>query len=87
MSVNLPNLALPRPSDAHRLIHIHRNEPGVLAAINQILADHHANIVGQYLATKGAIGYATIDIDRAYDPALCQRIEELDQTLRFWVRS
>ena len=87
MSVNLPNLALPRPHGAHRLIHIHRNEPGVLAAINQILADHHANIVGQYLATKGTIGYATIDIDREYDPALCRQIEQLDQTLRFWVRS
>jgi D-3-phosphoglycerate dehydrogenase len=87
MSVNLPNLALPRPHDAHRLIHIHRNEPGVLATINQILADHDANIVGQYLATQGTIGYATIDIDRAYDPALRQRIQDIPQTLRFWVRS
>jgi len=86
LSVNLPNLTLPRQSDAHRLIHIHRNEPGVLAKINQILAEHGANIVGQYLATRGPVGYVTTDINRVYDEALRQRIQDLPETLRFWVR-
>jgi D-3-phosphoglycerate dehydrogenase len=86
LSVNLPNLTLPRQPDAHRLIHIHRNEPGVMANINQILAEHGANIVGQYLATRGPVGYVTTDINRAYDSALRQRIRDLPQTLRFWVR-
>jgi D-3-phosphoglycerate dehydrogenase / 2-oxoglutarate reductase len=86
LSVNLPNLTLPRQSEAHRLIHIHRNEPGVLAQINRILAEHGANIVGQYLATRGPVGYVTTDINRAYDSALLERIQGLPQTLRFWVR-
>ena len=48
-SVNFPNITLPALSQAHRFIHIHKNEPGILAEINHILAEHGINIVGQYL--------------------------------------
>jgi D-3-phosphoglycerate dehydrogenase / 2-oxoglutarate reductase len=54
-SVNFPNLTLPILDNAHRLIHIHDNVPGILAKINQILADHGINIVGQYLKTTGLL--------------------------------
>ena len=56
-SVNFPHLTLPTLENAHRLIHIHDNVPGILAKINQVLADHGINIVGQYLKTNELIGY------------------------------
>ncbi|MGX7835863.1 hypothetical protein ACWKSR_11995, partial [Campylobacter fetus subsp. venerealis] len=65
-SVNFPNIQLPFLQNAHRLIHIHMNEPGVLAKINQILANFEINIVGQYLKTNEKIGYVITDIDKAY---------------------
>ena len=56
-SVNFPNLTLPTLENAHRLIHIHHNVPGILAKINQVLASNGINIMGQYLKTTESIGY------------------------------
>ena len=50
-SVNFPNIQLPM-QPGHRLIHIHANVPGVLAKINNVLAAHHVNILGQYLKNQ-----------------------------------
>src|SRR5690606_3406336 len=57
LSVNLPNLALDGRTGAVRLAHLHRNTPGVLAGINQTLAEHDVNIEAQLLATRGDLGY------------------------------
>ncbi|MDE0472164.1 MAG: phosphoglycerate dehydrogenase, partial [Ekhidna sp.] len=62
-SVNFPNITLPALKKAHRFIHIHKNEPGVLAEINKTLAKHDVNIAGQYLKTNEVIGYVITDID------------------------
>src|SRR5690554_1086486 len=82
-SVNFPNIQLPFLQDAHRLIHIHSNEPGVLAKINQILADYHINIVGQYLKTNEKIGYVITDIDKAYSPDVIDALKRIEGTIRF----
>lgn len=84
-SVNFPNLQLPVLKDAHRLIHIHENVPGVLAKINRILADHDINIVGQYLKTNEKIGYVITDIDKEYDKAVISDLKKLKGTIRFRV--
>ncbi len=82
-SVNFPNIQLPFLHDAHRLIHIHLNEPGVMAKINQILANHHINIVGQYLKTNEKIGYVITDIDKAYSPEVIDELKNISGTIRF----
>ena len=82
-SVNFPNIQLPFLQDAHRLIHIHENEPGVLAKINQILADYQINIVGQYLKTNEKIGYVITDIDKAYSPDVIEALKVIEGTIRF----
>lgn len=82
-SVNFPNIQLPFLTDAHRLIHIHHNEPGVLAKINQILADYHINIVGQYLKTNEKIGYVITDINIAYSPEVIEALKAIEGTIRF----
>jgi D-3-phosphoglycerate dehydrogenase len=84
-SVNFPNIQLPFLKDAHRLIHIHQNEPGVLAKINNCLAKHEINIVGQYLKTTEKIGYVITDIDKAYSPDVIDDMKEIPGTIRFRV--
>ncbi|WP_194774494.1 phosphoglycerate dehydrogenase [Pararhodonellum marinum] len=84
-SVNFPNIQLPFLQNAHRLIHIHQNEPGVLAKINQILAGYKINIVGQYLKTNEKIGYVITDIDKAYSPELIDEMKNIAGTIRFRV--
>ncbi len=82
-SVNFPNLQLPILDNAHRLIHIHQNVPGILAKINNVLADHDINIVGQYLKTNETIGYVITDIDKAYNPDVIKALKAISHTIKF----
>ena len=84
-SVNFPNLQLPTLKNAHRLIHIHENMPGILARINKVLADHDINIVGQYLKTNEKIGYVITDIDKAYDSDVIKALKQIEHTIKFRV--
>ena len=84
-SVNFPNLRLPTLQDAHRLIHIHENVPGVLADINNTLAKHQVNIVGQYLKTNETIGYVITDINKEYSKELTKELRKTDHTIKFRV--
>lgn len=84
-SVNFPNLTLPTLDNAHRLIHIHNNVPGILARINQVLADHGINIVGQYLKTNETIGYVITDIDKQYNKDVIKELRAIEHTIKFRV--
>lgn len=84
-SVNFPNVQLPDQKNVHRLIHIHKNVPGILARINQVLADHEVNIAGQYLKTNEQIGYVITDINRQYDDELLEALRQIPDTIRFRV--
>jgi D-3-phosphoglycerate dehydrogenase len=84
-SVNFPNLTLPILDNAHRLIHIHNNVPGILAKINQILADNGINIVGQYLKTNESIGYVITDINKEYDKEVIAKLRAIEHTIKFRV--
>ncbi len=84
-SVNFPNLQLPTLENAHRLIHIHENMPGIIAKINNIFAHHNINIVGQYLKTNEVIGYVITDIDKEYGPEVIKELKEIEHTIRFRV--
>ena len=84
-SVNFPNLQLPILENAHRLIHIHHNKPGIIAHINKILAAHDINIVGQYLKTNETIGYVITDIDKEYDADVIKELKEIQGTIKFRV--
>ena len=84
-SVNFPNLQLPTLENAHRLIHIHHNKPGIIAHINRILAAHDINIVGQYLKTNETIGYVITDIDKEYNSDVIKELKGIQGTIRFRV--
>ncbi|MDY0071748.1 MAG: phosphoglycerate dehydrogenase [Thauera sp.] len=81
-SVNFPEVALPTHPDKHRILHVHRNQPGVMSAINRIFSDHHINIAAQYLQTNEAIGYVVIDMDKEHSKLILDKLHEVDGTLR-----
>jgi D-3-phosphoglycerate dehydrogenase len=84
-AVNFPEVSLPEHPGQHRLLHIHRNQPGVLSQINAIFSEHQINIAGQYLQTNATLGYVVIDIEtreRAEALALKQDLERVDGTIR-----
>ena len=84
-SVNFPNLQLPRLENAHRLIHIHHNKPGIIAHINRILAANDINVVGQHLKTNETIGYVITDINKKYDNEVIKELKGIEGTIRFRV--
>lgn len=84
-SVNFPNLTLPILENAHRLIHIHSNVPGILAKINHILASNDINIVGQYLKTNEQIGYVITDINKEYNKDVIKELRAIEHTIKFRV--
>ncbi len=81
-SVNFPEVALPAHPGKHRLLHIHRNVPGVLAEINQVFAASGINIASQFLQTNEAIGYVVIDIDAVHSELALTRLAEVTGTIR-----
>ena len=81
-SVNFPEVALPAHTGKHRLLHIHRNVPGVLSEINRILADNHINIAAQYLQTNEAVGYVVIDMDAASSDLALEKLAQVNGTIR-----
>jgi D-3-phosphoglycerate dehydrogenase / 2-oxoglutarate reductase len=82
MSVNLPQCHLDYEPGSHRLMHIHHNVPGILRAINDILADRGINIERQVLDTRGNLGYAIYDINRDCDPELLEKLRSIPHTVR-----
>ncbi len=87
LSVNFPPVALPRPEGTQRLVHVHRNTPGVLAAVNGILAEHNVNVEGQLLATRGELGYVVTDVGTDYPAGVVAHLREMTQTVRLRVLS
>jgi len=84
-SVNFPQVLLPTLQNAHRLMHIHHNVPGILAKMNQVFAKHQINIMGQYLKTNETIGYVITDIDKEYDAEMIEELKGIEDTIRFRV--
>jgi D-3-phosphoglycerate dehydrogenase len=84
-STNFPNLQLPKIAESHRLIHIHKNVPGIMAKITKVMAKHEINIVGQFLMTNPQIGYVITDIDTTYDKVLLKELKKIENTVKFRV--
>jgi D-3-phosphoglycerate dehydrogenase / 2-oxoglutarate reductase len=81
-SVNFPEVALPGHPDAHRLLHVHANVPGVLSKINKIFSDNHINIASQYLQTNETVGYVVVDINSPYDEVALEQLKNIEGTIR-----
>ena len=82
LSVNFPHCQLEFAQGGHRLMHLHRNVPGMLLHINEILAKRGINIERQVLDTRGQIGYAIYDINRGFDTELVDELQAIPHTIR-----
>jgi D-3-phosphoglycerate dehydrogenase / 2-oxoglutarate reductase len=87
LSVNMPQLALPPASGSHRLAHVHRNIPGVMAEVNSVLAGHGVNVEAQLLGTRGDLGYALTDIGVDYPDDAVEQLRVMSPTVRLRVLS
>lgn len=81
MSKNIPQLRADKPEKLHRLIHIHKNVPGILARVNGILADHNVNIEYQRLDTNSQIGYLITDIAQDYNKEIISELKGIKNTI------
>ncbi len=81
-SHSIPPLNLTPQAQSHRLLHIHRNVPGVLGEINSQLSKHKINILGQYLKTNDAIGYVVLDVDTALSKEALALLKEVKDTIK-----
>jgi D-3-phosphoglycerate dehydrogenase / 2-oxoglutarate reductase len=81
-SHTVPPLSLPPQEGTHRILHIHKNVPGVLSEINTTLSSHNINILAQYLKTNDEIGYVVLDIDKRLSNQALQLLKEVKQTMK-----
>ncbi len=84
-AVNFPNIRLPKQNNAHRFLHIHKNVPGVMAKINEVLAKYEMNITGQYLSTDSEVGYVISDLDKEYNKEVIAALRNVHHTIKFRV--
>ena len=85
LSVNLPQVSLPRALGTTRVLLLHTNTPGVLATVNGILADHDLNIEGQLLGTSGSLGYVVTDVAALDSEDVVAALGAMPETVRLWV--
>ena len=81
-SHTVPAIGLPPVENAHRILHIHHNVPGVLSAINTALSKNNINILGQYLKTNEAIGYVVLDVDKRLSKQAVELLKEVKATIK-----
>ncbi|MGJ8658726.1 MAG: phosphoglycerate dehydrogenase [Cellulophaga fucicola] len=84
-AVNFPCIRLPRQTNAHRFLHIHKNVPGIMAKINKVLAEYEMNITGQYLSTDSEVGYVITDLDKKYNKEVIKALKKVENTIKFRV--
>lgn len=81
-SVNFPEVSLPAHANSHRLLHIHKNTPGILSQINQFFSDEGINIRAQYLQTNNNVGYVVTDIDEEYGQWVLNHLNSIEGTIK-----
>lgn len=84
-AVNFPEISHLEKEVKSRLLHVHRNEPGVIARLNADFAESGLNIVAQQLQTRGAIGYAITDVDGEISEALLAKLCSAPAVIRCYL--
>ena len=81
-AVNFPEVSIPVKEGSHRLLHIHKNVPGVLSQINRSFADANINILAQSLMTEGDVGYLVMDVDNDDSAVALDKLKDINETIR-----
>lgn len=81
-AVNFPEVSLPEHTGRSRLLHIHKNQPGVLTKINDAFAKHNINIAAQYLQTDDKLGYVVIDVETDDSKTALDELKQIEGTIK-----
>lgn len=86
-AVNVPEVELPeQPSGEqarpHRILHMHKNVPGVLGKLHQVLSAQGANVSGEVLRTNQELGYVVLDVDPGDSRPVVEELEAIPETVR-----
>ena len=81
-AVNFPNVSVPFIEGTHRLLHIHKNVPGVLSQINAAFAKAGINIAAQSMLTRGDVGYLVMDVDDHDSEKALERLKAVPETIK-----
>lgn len=84
-SHTIPALNLPPHPEAHRILHMHKNVPGVLSEITNLLAAEKINILSQYLKTNQEIGYVVLDVSSAITKPMIESLKMVTNTIKMRV--
>jgi len=83
MAVNFPEVSLPLQGNVNRLLHIHKNNPGIINKINNIFAEYGINVVSQYLQTSPQIGYVVLDVEKSdKSEEVLNKLREIEGTIK-----
>ncbi len=80
--MNFPEVSLPVQVNVSRILHVHKNIPGVINKINKIFADKNVNVAAQYLQTSPSIGYVVMDIHTNDPESLVNELKGIEGTLK-----
>ncbi|TVR77958.1 MAG: phosphoglycerate dehydrogenase [Chitinophagaceae bacterium] len=81
-SFSIPEISLPPQKNTSRILHIHKNVPGMLSEINSVVAKAGSNISAQYLNTKNEIGYVVLDIDKGSGKKVLKALNDIKNTIK-----
>lgn len=81
-AVNFPEIGMPQQPNTHRLLHIHKNQPGVLSNINHLFAEENINILAQSLMTRDDVGYLVMDVADVDSQLAFEQLDKVDGTIR-----
>ncbi len=81
-AVNVPEVELPIHAGMHRILHFHRNVPGVLQRVNALFGEHGVNVLGQYLMTDARLGYLVMDVSAEVDRGMLDALNRIPSTVR-----
>jgi D-3-phosphoglycerate dehydrogenase len=81
-SQTVPSVSLPPQAGTHRILHIHKNVPGVLGEINSRLSNVGINITGQYLKTNDEIGYVILDVESKISKEAFEILKSIEGTVK-----
>ena len=82
-ALNIPEVELPNlHPDHHRILHIHRNIPGVLSSIHGMIAEMGVNIAAEHLQSDARLGYVILDVDASQDEQAVEALRTIPETIR-----
>ncbi len=81
-AVNFPEISYQEQIGTARILHVHRNLPGAMGTLSNLMAEHGLNIVSQQLQTRGQIGYVISDVEGEVDDKIMSLLREHPITVR-----